>query len=225
MKSSGAYRQERTNLSRLEFDDDRDYGILPVAYYKNSSYRVFFEAERKRLEKDYNGGELKLYLYEAYKSRNTMEAKETFSVEPRREIYSGRYKTIKGLMQTLNKVDAINWNTPVNYDPFHGIKKSDLLVLVAKDGQSLTNFDNYGKIDSDDQVTFAFSYYGNMCWGKQIYRNAFEASELDEIYKLWFEREKAGEKHEDFVKLGDRLFGEENRLPSEVLKQMLKGTK
>ena len=109
MKSSGAYRQERTNLSSLEFDDDRDYGILPVAYYKNSSYRVFFEAERKRLEKDYNGGELKLYLYEAYKSRNTMEAKkagpEPMAREKALAIYRQFAKNNTGLELTDEAVE------------------------------------------------------------------------------------------------------------------------
>lgn len=149
--SSSAYRnlQEKVSLKSLEYNDNREFAVLPVGYYKNKSYILFFDAERKLLAREYEGGEIKLYIYEAYKSRNTTEAKETFSVEPRRDIFRGTYKTIKGLMQTLNTVDAINWNTPVNYDPFHLIKKHDLLVVVAKDGRSLTNFANYGRTDTD----------------------------------------------------------------------------
>lgn len=223
MKSASAYRNrvERTSLSSLEYDDDRDYAVLPIGYYKGKSYILFFEAERKLLDREYDGGEIKLFLYEAYNPRNTMEAKGIFSVEPRREIYSGKYKTVKGLMQTLNKVDAINWNTPVNYDPFHFIKKHDLLVVVSKDGKSLTNFANYGRTDSDEQVTFAFSYYGNCCWGKQIYRNATEASLLDELYQIWYKQELSGGKsHWELVEQAHKLLY--TRAPSSIIKELLK---
>lgn len=149
-----------------------------------------------------------------------MEAKGIFSAEPRREIYSGKYKTIKGLMQTLNKVDAINWNTSYNYDPFYFINRNDLLVVVAKDGCGLTNFANYGKC-GENQVTFAFSYYGNCCWSKQIYRNDTEASLLDELYQIWYKQELSGEKsHWELVEQAHKLLF--TRTPSSIIKEMLK---